>query len=565
MIGTIRKHSGWLWAVIITATIISFIYWGVNPSRTGGAGGPGNLGSINGEKITEPDYRAANKEVRLYFLFRYGQWPEKIPDVTADAIDRETYVRLLMIQKADGMGIYIGDEAVESFASEMLRSAELARALGIRGQSVPMDVFVEHILTPEGLTATDFERFARHSLAFQQLEQTVGLAGELITPQEAVAIYRRENQELSAQAVFFSASNYLSQISATPAAVARFYTNYLAEYRLPDRVQVSYVAFETSNYLAAAEKKLGTTNLDLQVENIFRQDGLDAVPGAKTPEEAKTKIRAVLIRNQALEAARAEANEFAAAVFDITPAGPENLATVAKQKNLTVHETAPFDSQFGPEEFTAPAEFIKTAFQLTPDEPLAGPITGPDAFYVIALEKQLPSEIPPLEQIRDRVTEDFRREQALRLAQQTGTNFAGGLAASLAAGKSFASVCVAAGLKPEVLPPFSLSTQEMPELGDRADLNQLKQAAFTTPAGHASGFTQTSDGGLIVFVQSLLPLDSGRMNAELPQFTAQIRRDHENEFFGEWLNTEANRDLQDTPIFKRATAARAGGPPNPEK
>jgi hypothetical protein len=558
-----RKHS-WILIVTLSLTIISFVFFmGSGPSRMRGGGG-GDLGSINGRKVTEPDFLAANNEVKLYFLFRYGQWPEKIPSASADEVERETYARLLMIQKADELGIYLGDDSVEAFASEMLRSADLARALGIRGQSVPMDVFVEHILKPEGLTAADFERFARHDLTFQQLAQTLGLAGGLITPQEAATIYRREHQELSAQAVFFSASNYLSQISVTPAAVGQFYTNYLAAYRLPKRVRVSYVAFETSNYLAAAEQKIGRTNLDLQVEGIFRQDGLDAVPGAKTPEEAKAKIREALIRNQALDSVRAQANEFAAAVFELTPARPENLATIAKQKDLTVHETSPFDSQFGPGEFVAPAEFTKTSFQLTPDEPLAGPIAGPDAYYVVALEKQLPSEIPTLEEIRDRVTQDFRHEQALRLAQQIGTNFAVGVAANLASGKSFASVCVAAGLKPEVLPPFSLSTQELPELDDRADLNQIKQAAFTTPVGHASGFAQTPDGGLIIFVQSQLPLDSSQMNAALPQYAAQIRRARQNEFFAEWLNAEASRSLQNTPMFRRMREARSGGSPNPE-
>lgn len=554
-----RKHS-WILIVTLSLTIISFVFFmGSGPSRMRGGGGSGNRGSINGKKVTEPDFLAANNEVKLYFLFRYGEWPDKIPNASAEVVERETYARLLMLQKAEELGIYIGDESVEAFASEQLRSAELARALGIRGQSVPMDVFVEHVLKPEGLTAADFERFARHDLAFQQLAQTMGLAGELITPQEAAAIYRREHQEVSAQAVFFSASNYLSQISVTSAAVGQFYTNYLAAYRLPDRVQVGYVAFETSNYFAAAEQKLGKTNLDEQVEGIFRQNGLDAVPDAKTPEEAKAKIREALIHNQALDAVRAQANEFAAAVFDLNPARSENLATIAKQKGLIVHETAPFDIQFGPEEFVAPAEFTKTAFQLTPDEPLAGPIAGPDAFYVVALEKQLPSEIPPLEKIRDRVTQDFRHEQAMLLAQQSGANFAGGVAASLAAGKNFASICIAAGLKPEVLPPFSKSTQELPELGDRADLNQLKQAALTTPVGHASGFTQTPDGGLIVFVQSQLPLDSSQMNVELPQFAAQIRRARQNEFFGEWLNTAASRSLQDTPMFRRMTGAGTPG------
>jgi len=33
-----------------------------------------------------------------------------------------------------------------------------------------------------------------------------------------------------------------------------------------------------------------------------------------------------------------------------------------------------------------------------------------------------------------------------------------------------------------------LSTQELPELGERADLDQFKHAVFTTPVGKTSGF-----------------------------------------------------------------------------
>ena len=93
--------------------------------------------------------------------------------------------------------------------------------------------------------------------------QTIGLAGALITPQEAAAIYQREHQELSAQIVFFSASNYLVVRSpVTPEAIAQFYTNYLAEYRLPDRVQVNYVEFKVTNFLAQAKAEWAKTNFD---------------------------------------------------------------------------------------------------------------------------------------------------------------------------------------------------------------------------------------------------------------------------------------------------------------
>ncbi|MGH7989605.1 MAG: peptidyl-prolyl cis-trans isomerase, partial [Limisphaerales bacterium] len=382
-----------------------------------------------------------------------------------------------------------------------------------------------------------------------------GLTGELITPQEAATAYRREYQELSAQIVFFSASNYLAQVAATPAAVAQFYTNYLAEYRLPDRVQVSYVEFNISNYLAQAKAELAKTNFDEQVDAIYNQYGAQAFPDEKTPEAAKAKIREMLIRRNALTVARAKADEFANTVFAIDPAKPENLATVAKQKGFAVHVTAPFDKQYGPAEFAAPEDFTKITFGLSPDEPFSSPITGPDGVYVIAFDKQLPSEIPPFEQIHARVTQDFQMHAATLLAQNAGTNFVRTLTNAPAGGKSFSATCLAAGLKPETLPPFSLSTKELPELAGRAELSQFKRAAFTAQVGHASDFDETDDGGFVVFVQSQLPVDETKMDSDLPQFTAALRRTRESEAFNQWLMREANQSLRDTPIFQQSADA----------
>jgi hypothetical protein len=549
MIGTIRKHSGWLWGIIIVATVVSFLFWGAAPATRNSGGGAGNLGSIAGRKVTPDAFFGAEHEVYIYHWLRFQQWPDRDPNYSEADLRRDVYVRLMLIQRGQDLGIHIGDDVVASTANEILSSPSLAQALGINGQSVPLDGFVKAILQPKGLDAGDFANFVRHDLVVDQLLQAMGLTGELITPQEAAAVYERQNQELSAQIVFFSASNYLASVPVTAAVVSQFYTNYLAEYRLPDRVQVSYVAFSVTNFMAEAEQKLSKTNLNNQVDAIYRQYGTNAFPEAKTPEEAKGKIREVLIRQQALADARQQADEFANAVFNEDPVRPENLAAVAKQKGLAVHLTAPFGTEYGPEEFTAPEAFTKAAFGLTPDEPLAGPIIGRDAVYVIALAKQLPSEIPPLSQIRARVTRDYQLHEATLRAQQTGTNFVRTLQSGLADGNGFLSVCTAAGLRPEVLPPFSLSTKDLPELGNRVTLNGLKSVAFATPIGRASDFEATDEGGFIVFVKSQLPVDITALNANLPQFTAAVRQQRETAAFYNWLERTGSQDLRNTPVY----------------
>ena len=547
MIGTIRKHSKWLWGIIATLMIISFLWWGAAPaSRNSGGGRAGDLGSIAGRKITPDEYAQAEQEVYIYHWFRYHQWPDRDPNFTPMDLKREIYVRLMLIKQGRDLGIHIGDDVVATAAKEILSSSGLAQALGLNNQSVPLDAFVKGVLQQKGLGAGDFENFVRDDLVIDQLRQAMGVSGRLITPQEVATVYRRQNQELSAEIVFFSASNYMASVPVTPVLVSQFYTNYLAAYRLPDRVQVNYVAFQVTNFIAGAEQKL--TNLNDQVDAIYSRYGTNVVPDAKSPEDAKKKIREALLREQATLDARQQADGFAGAVFNEDPVRPENLETVAKQQGQTVHLTAPFSQEYGPEEFTAPEAFAKAAFGLTPDEPLAGPIMGRDAIYVIALAKQLPSEIPPLDRIRDRVTRDYQFQEGLLRAQQAGTNFDQTLQAGLAGGKSFSSLCAAAGLRAEALPPFSLSTATLPELGDRAELNQLKSVAFAMPVGRASNFAATAGGGFIVYVKAQLPIDMAAMNDNLPQFTASLRQQREIVAFDNWLERTGSRDLRNTPI-----------------
>ncbi len=553
MIGSIRKHSGWLWWVIAGLTIISFVmFMGSAPNRNGAGGSAaGNFGTIYGHTLTAADFQKAKAEYFLYFWMRNQQWPDHTPGVSADETEQGIYIRLLLSAKAQQLGIHIGQDSLVTAANEFLRS------LGRNGQSVPLDKFAEQVLAPKGLGVADLENFLRDELVVQQMIQVLGLSGALVTPQEASQLYDREHQQVSAQAVFFAASNYLAQVVATPAAVGQFYTNYMAAYRQPDRVQVNYVFFNVTNYFAQAKAELNKTNdFAAYVNSIYAQYGASQFPDLK-PEAAKAKISELLIRERALRDAHNAANDFATAVFALEPAKPENLITYAKQKGLAVPTTAPFSANYGPEEFNAPAAFTKAAFQLNADQPFAGPIPAPDGIYVLSLAAQIPSAIPSFDEISARVTQDYSERSAIALAQSAGTNFYYTATIQMAVGKSFANAAVAAGHAPVLLSPFSLSTQDLPELGDHTDLRAVKQAAFTTAPGHLANFTATPDGGFVLYVAKLLPIDATQKNADMPQFLAQVRRGRQSEAFNLWLQGEANRELRNTPFFQKQAAAAA--------
>jgi len=218
-----------------------------------------------------------------------------------------------------------------------------------------------------------------------------------------------------------------------------------------------------------------------------------------------------------------------------------------------VRVSAPFDSQDAPKDLEVGPDFAQKAFARTPADPFAGPILGLDGVYIIALVKKLPSEIPPLDQIRARVEQDYKLAQALELARRAGMGTYQALTNGLAQGKTVEAICTEAKLRLVEMPAFSLSTRELPQVEEHVPLNQYKQIAFTVPMGKVSPFQMTTDGGAVVYVKSRLPLDEAKMNTSLPAFANYVRQSRQNEAFNDWFRKEAEKGLRDTPLARPQT------------
>ena len=533
MFGTIRRHQAWLWVIIAFITIASFVIYGPTNAKFGNSlKGGGGIGSVLGRPVSQEEFVNAHHEAALDIFLRSRQWPEE----GSPEFEMRTWQRLLLIEEQKDFGIQISTEAAAAAAQSIL--GPLSRS---EQGPVSFDDFVDKLLKPQGLDADDFDRFLHHQLANEQLFRLVGLGGKAVTPQEGEMLYRQQYEDFSTAMVSFPASNYLGVVLVTPDALSQFYSNRVANYRVPDRVQVSYVKFDVTNYVAAAQAAI--TNLDTAVDEEYRRYGTNLFPEAKTPAEAKAKIKEAEIRQRALLEGRRVAGAFAEELDRMEPKTAGNLDGLAKTNGLVTGTTAPFDREDGPAELKVPDKFSQAAFKLTRDEPFAGPIVADDGVYVIALKQQLPSEVPPLAGIEGKVTEDYRMLQAMQLAHQAAAKFSNTLTNGLALGKTFDSICAEAGVKPERLPPFSLSTETLPDkLEDRVALRTLKELAFTTPVGKASQPEGSRDGVFVLYVEKRLPVDETKLKTEMPDFLATIRQTRENEVFNGWLSREFGRD-----------------------
>lgn len=543
MFASIRRHQKWLWILISGVTIISFVVFFSPESQRGqsgsGAQNSDTVGSINGRPITRDQYFDAYREAQLRYLFSYNRWPEN-DEMTRQLgiMERETKNRLLLTEKLKELDVNVGEAAIAEWIAEVFKDREQ----GVF-RTDTYEQFVQQTLIARGLSRKDFERFVRHEVGIQHLITVAGLSGKLVTPQEAETVFRREHEQVDTEVVFLSASNYVAGVTIDPAALATFYTNRAAVYRSPERVQVTYVKFDATNYLAEAEQRMALmTNLNQLVEANYLQRGTNAFTDANkqpmTPEAAKVKIREEVRQGYALTEARKKAIEFANELVEL-PAQTNNLANLAAAKGLLSKVSEPFSESEEPPQLTVPPVFVQAAFRLSPQEPTYDqPIVGEDGVYLIGWNKRIPSTVPQLESIREKVVEDFRKNRIKELVTNAGTQSYNSITNALAQGKTFEAAVAEANLKSVDLPPFSQKTLALPELQNRNSLSALKTAAFALSLGKVSSFTPTSDGGFIVHLQAKVPVADSQLKAELPEFLAELRKSRQSEAFGEWLRKE---------------------------
>ena len=69
MIGTIRKHSSWLWWIIAGLTIISFVvFMGSGPARNGNSRSASNpYGTLYGKEISADAFAQAQRGFYIYY------------------------------------------------------------------------------------------------------------------------------------------------------------------------------------------------------------------------------------------------------------------------------------------------------------------------------------------------------------------------------------------------------------------------------------------------------------------------------------------------------------------
>lgn len=539
MIGTIRKHSTWLWLVIIVAVIISFVIYftpGVGLDSPAG-GGVTQFGTIYDRPITRKEYMEAFTDVQLRLFLRTGQWPDSF-DLRRMGmnVEDETRNRIVLLDQVRANRIVADDAAVARWIAEQLGDPSKPGSARTFYNNLVTVVLPRH-----GIYDADFMRFIRHEIAVSHLLAVAGQAGRLVPPREAEEEFRRTHEKIDAEAVVFSSSNHLAEVKLDPPLLAEYYTNNRSLYRIDERVQVHYLQFLTTNYLAQADAFLERrTNLTEEIDREYITRGansfVDTNGQIMPPDLAKAKLRTDLRDRQAAVEARKAASAFATNIESLNPPTAEALVKIAAEKGVLPLVTDPFGRNQTPPGLKVGRNFSEIAFKLSSSNAISSTIVGQDGVYIIALKERLPAEVPALETIQERVTEDYKRDTSTRLAREAGNQFVQALTNGLAQGKTFAAICTEANVTPVALPQYSSATRAMPANWDRrVNLEQLKAMTGTKAAGTATDLILTRDGGFVAYIKARTPVTEDEVKKELPATLADMQRQGQMEAFNEWF------------------------------
>lgn len=545
MIGTLRKHSKWLWGIIIMVVIVTFVVFFSPDAKLGRGRGGGEVdyGTIYGQPIRRDDLAQAYTDARIgYFFMSGGQWPERDERARMFGfnLDSEARQRLLLNHLARQQGIEVGDAAVAQEIKTIFTTPETG-AFNLQ----QYDSFVKQRLAAGGVREAAFESFLKNDLGRQQLSRMFGVSGKLITERAAEGFYRRENESVLTEFVFLTSSNNLAKVKLDDAQLRAYHTNNLTTYRIPERVSVHYVYFPYTNFNAEAEKLLAAnTNLPALMQTYYASNNFryrDTNGTAKPFEQAREQIRTEFRDEAAARLGSQKAGEFANEVFKL-PNQAASLLKLAAQKGFAIKATEPFTEVDGPALANAPANFARTAFALSADEALGQMIAGTDGVYLMAFKDRLKPVDPPFAQVKTRVTEDYRRAQATELTLQEGTRLVKAANDALAKGGSFKDACKALGHVALEVPPFSRNSKSIEIVESRGLMTEeFRDLVFTLAGGKVSSFRPTSGGGFIAYVKGFQPVPEPQVKLELAKYTESLRDNRANHAFREWLSREIER------------------------
>lgn len=395
-----------------------------------------------------------------------------------------------------------------------------------------------------------------------------------ITPAALDAFFKKDPsrykvaEERRVSYVLIDPSRVLGEVKLDDATLKQYYVQHLSQYRVPERVKVAHILFKTTGKSPAeitviestarktlAEIKAGADFGELakklsedtpsapnggeigwivrgQTVKEFENTAFAMQPGqvsdlVKTVygfhiikcedkqtahlqsfDEVKAAIRADLMKQDVASDEQALAQKV---IADLRANSKDTMASAASKFGLEAHDTPLFKYNQLLPDFGSSQSFASLSFELRQGE-VGEPINLPKGVAAIQVTGIVPEHVPTLEEVEQRVEQDYRQEQSKVLAAQKAQEFA-----TKAKAGDFKKVAKAEGLTVTESADFSRQDTVAPTISGSA-----LSAAFTLATGQTSDPVLAGTKSLVFNVLSHTPANEADFASQQSEISEEL-------------------------------------------
>jgi peptidyl-prolyl cis-trans isomerase D len=405
MLEAIRKHAkGWLAKVILALIIVTFALFGVESYRSGdGNGGVvaevGDVG-VSRDELTQ-EIRAQSDRMREALGPTFDSAMTETADFRKQVLDN-LIERKALLQEAKKLKLL----APDAYVASVLGQIPAFQQDGSFSQPR-----YEAVLRQNNRTPAQFENELRQAFMLEAIISPVELAAfPSNTSLKQIARVVAQQREIAWADL--PASAVASQIKVTPADVEQYYAANTAQFTEPEQIRAEYVVLDMDSVAA------GITVSEQDVADYYAANAEQF----GQPEQRSASHILIAADSNADAAAREQAKQKAAELYDILQKTPARFAELARSESQDPGSAAQDGSlgSFGRGMMVKP--FEDAVFSMTPNE-IRGPVESDFGYHIIRLDGIQPSQTPPLAQVRDVVVDALRKQRAQRAFADLADNF----------------------------------------------------------------------------------------------------------------------------------------------
>src|SRR5438477_259575 len=394
MLRFLRKYSNSTGIKILYGLLAGlFIIWGV-----GAVGGQRMevVARVGGQPISRRDVERATAAMQRRFEGMPADLVRSL-NLRERALD-QLIEDVLIRQEAERLGLRVSEAELIEAITRMPEFQEDGRFSRER---------VEAVLRYQR-DRGEFEDQLRRSILFQRLQSLV-TDGVHVSDSEIDERYRLDHLQVNLAFVRVAAAGEEKGISVTDDELTKYLQDHSDRYRIPTKVRARYIAYRRADFFAQADapESAVADYYDLHKNDKFTD-----------PEQVHARHILVKVAADAGDTAKAAARKKAEDLL-AKARGDGDFAALARKNSDDPGSGAKGGGLGFCGRGTITPAFESAALALEPGK-VSDLIATDDPVFLLAPFERTEAHLPPLDEVRDRVATDARRERAEAAARTRG-------------------------------------------------------------------------------------------------------------------------------------------------